>query len=415
MSRKKGPGRAHREGLTIMGLFQMFPDNASAERWFEEQRWPQGRFCSSCGSIDTYETKSRKPMPYRCRDCGEYFSVKKGTVMEKSKIGMQKWVIAIYMMVTGIKGTSSMKLHRELGIHQQTAWFMMQRIREGFIEGTGLKLPGPVEVDEAYIGGKRKNMKPERRKKFSGRGGKGKSIIVGVKNRDTREIRATVVPDTTKRSLQGFIVDQVDESAQVYTDEHVSYEGVPFAHESVNHSAGEYVRGQAHTNGVESFWADSGPTRSPIPAQADHRFRFKPITDSGPTRSPTSGRSRRVGRSRTSTLHRRRGTQTTRELTTVAGTNGSTIRRATPARSARASPAHRPRQPARTVVLPMITTETFTMLTHPTIDKLHQLKCLGMAAALTEQFQSTACDALSFEERLGLLVDRELTMRDDRR
>ena len=233
----------------------MFPDNASAERWFEEQRWPQGRFCSSCGSIDTYETKSRKPMPYRCRDCGEYFSVKKGTVMEKSKIGMQKWVIAIYMMVTGIKGTSSMKLHRELGIHQQTAWFMMQRIREGFIEGTGLKLPGPVEVDEAYLGGKRKNMKPKRRKRFSGRGYIGKSIVVGVKDRNSKEIRATVVYDTTKRTLQGFIVDQVDESARVYTDEHSSYEGMTFEHDSVNHSAGEYVRGQAHTNGVESFWA----------------------------------------------------------------------------------------------------------------------------------------------------------------
>ena len=84
---------------------------------------------------DTYETKNRKPMPYRCRDCGEYFSVKKGTVMESSKLGLQKWAIAIYMMVTGIKGTSSMKLHRELRIRQSTAWYLMQRIREGFLEG----------------------------------------------------------------------------------------------------------------------------------------------------------------------------------------------------------------------------------------------------------------------------------------
>ena len=233
----------------------MFPDDAAAERWFEGKRWSHGRFCSSCGSLDTYETKRRKPMPYRCRDCGEYFSVKKGTVMEKSKLGLQKWVIAIYMMVTGIKGTSSMKLHRELGIHQQTAWFLMQRIREGFLENAPEKMTGPVEVDEAYIGGKRSNMRPERAKRFHGRGAQGKAIIVGVKDRPTRRVSATVVPNTKKRTLHDFIEQRVDEDGQVYTDEHQSYEGMPFEHESVKHSIGEYVRGMAHTNGMESFWA----------------------------------------------------------------------------------------------------------------------------------------------------------------
>ena len=253
---KKGPGRAHREGLTIMELFQKFPDNAAAERWFEDQRWSAtGRFCPTCASVDTYEVKNRKPMPYACRDCGEYFSVKKGTVMESSKLGLQKWVIAIYMMVTGIKGTSSMKLHRELGIRQATAWHMMQRIREGFLEGTARKMTGPVEVDEAYIGGKRSNMKPERRKRFHGRGAQGKAIIVGAKDRPTKRISAKVVPNTKKRTLHDFIEKRVDEAAQVYTDEHQSYEGMPRKHDSVKHHVGEYVRGQIHTNGMESFWA----------------------------------------------------------------------------------------------------------------------------------------------------------------
>lgn len=253
---KKGPGRAHREGLTIMELFQKFPDDATAERWFEDQRWSAtGRFCPTCASVNTYEVKNRKPMPYACRDCGEYFSVKKGTVMESSKLGLQKWVIAIYMMVTGIKGTSSMKLHRELGIRQATAWHMMQRIREGFLEGTARKMTGPVEVDEAYIGGKRSNMRPERRKRFHGRGAQGKAIVVGAKDRPTKRISAKVVPNTKKPTLHNFIEKHVEEDAQVYTDEHQAYEGIPQKHDSVKHHVGEYVRGQVHTNGMESFWA----------------------------------------------------------------------------------------------------------------------------------------------------------------
>ena len=154
---KKGPGRAHREGLTVIQLFDMFPNDAAAEQWFEAQRWPEGRFCPDCGSTNTVPVATRKPMPYRCRDCRNHFSVRKGTVMQSSKLGLRKWVIAIYMMSTGIKGTSSMKLYREVGIRQGTAWFLMQRIREGFNEGTELPFPGPVEVDETHIGGKEKN------------------------------------------------------------------------------------------------------------------------------------------------------------------------------------------------------------------------------------------------------------------
>lgn len=254
---KKGPGRAHREGLSIVELIEMFPDNATAERWFEEQRWPAGRFCPTCASIDTYETKKRKPMPYRCRDCGEYFSVKKGTVMQDSNIPLRKWALAIYMMVTGIKGTSSMKLHRDLKMSQSSAWFMMHRIREGFIEGTGLssKLAGPVEVDEAYFGGKVSNMPVERRKQFPVRGPKGKTVVVGLKDRPTKNVRAGVIPTASAICLHRFINEHVDGDAQVYSDELGAYKKIPFKHESVKHSAGEYVRGMAHINGMESFWA----------------------------------------------------------------------------------------------------------------------------------------------------------------
>ncbi len=154
---KKGPGRSDRDGISVVDLFKMFPDDATAEKWFEAQRWPDGeRACPNCASCNTAVVPNRKPMPYRCPDCREYFSVRKGTVMQSSKLGMQKWVIAIYIMATGIKGTSSMKIHRDLGVRQSTAWYMMQRIREG-LTGEARPLSGPVEVDETYVGGKERN------------------------------------------------------------------------------------------------------------------------------------------------------------------------------------------------------------------------------------------------------------------
>ena len=182
---QKGPGKAHRQGLTVIELFKLFPDDTAAEKWFEEQRWPDGQFCPDCGSTNTVAVKSRKPMPYRCRDCRNHFSVRKGTVMQSSKVGLQKWIIALYMMTTGIKGTSSMKLYREIGIRQGTAWFLMQRIREGFVEGNDKPFPGPVEVDETYMGGRKKNMSKAKRREAFGRGPAGKAMVIGAKDRAT--------------------------------------------------------------------------------------------------------------------------------------------------------------------------------------------------------------------------------------
>jgi len=157
---KNAPGRNDREGLTIIDLFKMFPDDEAAEKWFEDQRWPEGRkCCPDCGSMNYAVVANRRPMPYRCRDCRSYFSVKKGTVMQSSKIGLQKWLFAMYMMSTSLKGAASMKVYRELGITQKTAWTAEPRGSQALSRRV-CPQPSPYErhreflvVDEAGIQG----------------------------------------------------------------------------------------------------------------------------------------------------------------------------------------------------------------------------------------------------------------------
>ena len=255
----KAPGKAHRKGISVMDLGEMFPDEDSARVWFESHIWPGGRCCPRCGSVRTHEAKHAKS-PYRCTDCRAYFSVKTGTALEGSKVSLRKWVFAFYLETTSLKGISSMKLHRDIGVTQKTAWYMLHRIREVWATtDKAVCFAGPVEADETYFGGKRKNMSNAQRKALAdagvGRGAVGKVAVVGIKDRATKQVRAKVVEHTDKPTLQGFIIDHTAPGAVVYTDEASAYEGLPFTHEAVKHSVSEYVRGMAHTNGAESFWS----------------------------------------------------------------------------------------------------------------------------------------------------------------
>ena len=250
---QKAPGKSHRQGITLMELADMFPDEQSAVDWFETVVWGGERRCGHCEGTDTYRVKSGQPMPYRCRECKRYFSVKTGTLMGGSPLPIQKWVYAIYLDVTSLKGVSSMKLHRDIGVCQKTAWFMQQRIREAFAELVPVELmAGPIEVDETYVGGLERNKHANKR--LGKNHWQGKTAVVGARDRATGQVAVQVVDRTDSETLQGFVEERRVPNAPIYTDGAPAYDGLE-NRSLVRHSVGEYVRGQVHTNGVESFWS----------------------------------------------------------------------------------------------------------------------------------------------------------------
>ncbi len=252
---------------TLTQAIQYFTDADNCLNYLKARRWPDGEVvCPTCGRTDVAFVPSRRLWQCKTRHPKAQFSIKTGTILEDSPLALDKWLPVMWMVANCKNGVSSWEIHRSLGVTQKTAWFMLHRIRLGMQNkpgfGTMTKLGGgsgsEVEVDETFVGGRIQNMHKDRKLRYNQSGGVfgGKTIVAGILDRDARQVRAKVIPNVKRETLQNEILDNVKFGSTVYTDDYVSYNNLHsrFVHEVINHATG-YVKGRVHTNGIENFWS----------------------------------------------------------------------------------------------------------------------------------------------------------------
>lgn len=249
--------REREDIISTFEFFRLISDEAAAIAFFENLFWGDAPICPRCDSENIHHTKSGKPMPYRCRDCRGYFNVKTNTVMSNSQIPLNKWLYAIYLLLTSRMGVSAKRLEKELGLTYKSAWFLAHRIREA-MQYPGPMLAGEVEIDETFIGskGRRKHfLKREEDREKREWGIPTHEMVLGMKERGGNVI-AFPIGNRSTETLAQAISENVEADSTIYTDGHAAYRNVEgYEHEWVNHRMKEYVRGDVHTNSIESFWA----------------------------------------------------------------------------------------------------------------------------------------------------------------
>jgi transposase-like protein len=252
------------EPKSLQEAILYFADPVNCREYLVARRWPDGVVCPRCGKGNVLFLEKYNRWHCREKHDAPQFTLKTGTIFEESPIGLDKWLTAMWMIVNAKNGVASWEIHRALKVTQKTAWFMLHRIRlamqnkPGF--GTQTKIGGEgseVEVDETFVGGKKRNMHKDKALRYEQKGGaQGKTIVMGMLDRDARQARAQIVPNVQRDTLQAEVLANVKYGTKVYTDDAVAYDKLHsrYVHEVVNKTEA-YVRGRVHVNGMENFWS----------------------------------------------------------------------------------------------------------------------------------------------------------------
>ena len=264
------------EPTTLQEAIIYFSDPNNCREYLVARRWPMGVTCPRCGSSNVLFLEKYNRWHCREKHSAPQFTLKTGSIMEDSPVSLDKWLMAMWMVVNCKNGVSSYEIHRAIGVTQKTAWFLNHRIRLAFGMESPEKLSGHVEADETFIGGKARNMHASKReRRITGTGGKDKTAVMGILERGGK-VRATVIPNRKKSALQAEVRKHVEAGSALYTDALQSYNGLDeFEHQVVDHAV-QYVDGKIHTNGLENFWSllKRSINGSYVSVEPFHLFRY---------------------------------------------------------------------------------------------------------------------------------------------